>query len=170
MLDSLDTVPAVRHTANAHRPLRIAGYHPQYAQETIALAKRMHADSTYAHVPFDETAVEQFLSYIDQWRTAGFLALHNTHGVVGFIAVQLSPLIFAQGYVANELVLYVTPEMRHTKAFAGLVVKAERWAEARGARGIISGASGAADPDKAVRAYAKLGYSRTGILLSKEFS
>ena len=148
--------------------IRIRRYASEYADATVKLARRMHTESKYAHKRFDEGAVRQFLSHIDNERLAGFLAVHKQQGLIGFYALDIGPCIFSYNRIATGIALYVIPEMRHTIAFAGLMRAGERWAAKRGAMAIVEGISAAHDPAKAARAFNKLGYETTGVMLHKE--
>ena len=134
------------------------------------LSVRMHQESKYAHIPLSYASVYEFLSSIQGSNTEAFVAEHIKHGIIGFVAVMLMPLVFSPAHLAHDLALYVAPEFRHTLAFAGLIRAAERWAKRHNAQSIIFGISAPHDPARVARAYKKLGYVEVGVSMRKEIA
>ena len=158
-------------TDEPRRKLGIRRYnHVNDCLQIQHLAVRMHQESKYAHIPLSHASVYEFLSSIQGSKTEAFVADHTLHGIVGFVAVTLMPLVFAPTHLAHDLALYVAPEFRHTLAFAGLIRAAEQWAKRHNAQSIIFGISAPHDPARAARAYKKLGYVEVGVSMRKEIA
>jgi GNAT superfamily N-acetyltransferase len=136
---------------------------------TIKLAKRMHDESVYAGKSFDEAAVWQFLKCIDDKHVGMYMADHTNHGIIGFAAANVLPCMHSFEKIGQGIVMYVVPGHRHTLAFAGLLRTTENWTKKQGATCFLGGISASADPMRASRAYKKLGYVETGIMLRKDF-
>ena len=158
-----------RPPARGHVSIRIRKYKHQNDYARIhELAERMHAESKYAHKPFNHDTLHSFLEQIDDVDTVGFVADHREHGIVGFLCMTALPYVFTQGVFAHDLALYVVPEHRHTLAFGALVRAGERWAADRGADAVMLGVSGPHNVERATRAYHKMGYAPWGVFLRKE--
>ena len=150
---------------------RIASYTVDDLPQVLELAKLMHAESRYAGMPFDEPTVREFLTHgVTNVRATAFVARHSTGSIIGFMGVVLIPYVFTPQFLATDTALYVKPEYRHTMAFAGLIIAAERWARMRGAHNMLLGVSAPKDVAKVCRAYHKLGYKDWGVMLYKEIS
>lgn len=137
--------------------------------DLLSLAEQMHADSQYAHIPFDAIAMTDVLSHSFCYTQTHYVAAVIKEGktVAGMIGL-IEPYLFnRQYYVARDIGLFVTPNQRNAVFAKALINDFEDWAKQRGASDVVLGATAAVDFERTTDFYQRLGYSKFGCLSRK---
>jgi len=136
----------------------------------MELARRMHAESVFAHIPFDEDQLTQtLLGCIGNPDDGVVLMAQNEDGTLkGFKFGVAHEFYFSKARVAHEMAMYVAPEFRGGFTCAALIKAFERWAkEEAGAMEVVIGVAANIDNDLTSAVYQRLGYEYRGPILKK---
>ena len=107
---------------------------PTDIPELLALGRKMHAESWYAYLPYDD---DKIATVLENTMQHGFVAVTETDGqIVGGIAGAISAFWFCRDLMAHDLALFVEPTRRGGIAAARLVQAFIGWAHDHGAREI----------------------------------
>lgn len=133
------------------------------------LAERMHAESAFTHIPFDEDVLMQtLLGCINNPDDGVVLMAQNEDGVLkGFKFGVAHRFYFSTARVAHEMAMYVAPEFRGGFTCAALIKAFERWAKEVGALEVVIGVAANIDNDLTASVYERLGYAYRGPILKK---
>lgn len=105
---------------------------PADIADILALGRKMHAESWYAYLPFDEQKV---LAAIELVMRGGFLAVYEVDGVIaGGMAGILTEFWFSREQMATDLALFIEPGRRGGIAASRLVQAFIVWARDAGAQ------------------------------------
>ena len=139
-------------------------------ERMIALGRRMHAESRFSAIPYDE----------DKLRGYGEIALARPHewGVffvpgeattLAMMAVYKTPYYFSQEvFYATDLFLYVDASKRGGLSAARCLRAVEDWGRANEVHALHLGISAAINNEAAERFYAGMGYTPSGRTMVKE--
>ena len=135
----------------------------------LDMAEAMHAESPrYRDIPLSEGKLQSILQRMHDHPTLGALLVAEKEGaVVGMMWGYVDEFFFSEEKYATDILLYVLPEQRGTRAAWRLVKAFEDWAENVGALFIQPGVSTGIDNEGYARFYERMGYSVTGLNLSK---
>lgn len=112
---------------------------PSDIPDLLALGRRMHAESWYAYLPFDD---DKIATVLQSTMAHGFVAVSETDGTIhGGMVGAISAFWFCRELMAHDLALFVEPGKRGGIAAARLVQHFIAWAKAAGAREISLGVS-----------------------------
>lgn len=129
----------------------------------LVLAKRMHAESAYRHLPFNGQKLSQYVG-----NPIIFAALaKRDNAYVGVMMGIVSPDIFGDAPIATDFGLYVEGKARGGFAAIALVRAFERWAKEKGAVEIRPGVTAHITDEHSIALYKRLGYEVFGTLLRK---
>lgn len=127
--------------------------HPLLTQESQLLSS----------VTFDWVIAENSFK---QWINNGFVMIAEHDGEwAGIMAAVLCEFEFSADIQASERTLYVTPKYRGSRAAVMLVASFVTWAEAMGAKHIVSGTITNVSPEiraKTARLYRGFGFKSIG--------
>lgn len=102
--------------------------------ELLALGRRMHAESWYAYLPYDDDKIATVLENV---MAHGFVAVSEVDGEIhGGMVGAISAFWFCRELMAHDLALFVEPTRRGGIAAARLVQAFIGWAHDHGAREI----------------------------------
>lgn len=100
--------------------------------DILALGQKMHAESWYAYLPYDEDKIRATLELVLR---DGFLAVYEVDGVLaGGMAGILCEFWFCREQMATDLALFIEPGRRGGIAAARLVQAFIVWARQAGAQ------------------------------------
>lgn len=130
----------------------------------VGLLRLLHAEApNYADEPFEDDQVTQFVyeRLASTHLVDNSLVLVAVRGgqVVGTLIAVLIKHWLNRRLFAGELVLYIQPGHRGTRAFPALVAGYETWAASQGAVKTVLGVSSGIASKRTVRSYERLGYT-----------
>lgn len=133
----------------------------------VELGRQMHAESWYAHMPFDDAVLRLTLQKILQ---VGFAYVHERPSLVdgeankvdGGMIGLLCPSWFGPGYYAADLSIFVTANARGGLTAYRLVDAFIDWAKRNGAMEVNLGISTNVQPDLLGGLYERIGFTRVG--------
>lgn len=123
----------------------------------LELARAMHEESVYRHLPFDDQKVAELVracSMQDSW--AGFVAVENGR-LYGFFAGHITEYFFSRERMAKDIGLYVVPEKRGRMTAVRLIKIFIRWAAEKGVTEVALGVSALEDNSRTYALYQRLG-------------
>jgi N-acetylglutamate synthase-like GNAT family acetyltransferase len=132
------------------------------APELVRLCKQMRDETVYKGADFQPDQVVALAS-----NPAVFCALYkHLNKFVGVVAGYVSKQVFGNDIVANDLVLYVEPEGRKSRAAVSLIRQFEAWAKEHGAKSVyMTSSSGMLGVEKI---FNRFGYDTVGVVTRKE--
>lgn len=105
---------------------------PADIPDLLALGRKMHAESWYAYLPYDD---EKIAATLEHAMNGGFLAVYEVDGeLAGGMAGVCSEFWFCRELLAHDLALFVAPGRRGGMAAARLVQSFIVWARNAGAQ------------------------------------
>lgn len=126
----------------------------------VEMGRAMHRESPrYRSMQFDSEKVRKLSANLIGSDTAAVFVAQAASEVVGMAAIVAGQRWFGPDFYLTDLVVYVRPEHRGNGAFVRLVLAIEGWARLKGITQIDLGVSTGVDPERAVRAYERLGYT-----------
>src|SRR5258708_39684629 len=136
---------------------------PQNLADFLVLAKRMHAESVYRHLPFNGQKLASFIG-----NPIIYAALAKRAGAyVGVMMGIVAPDVFSDVPIATEFGLYEPRDVQGGMAALSLVRDFEAWAKEKGAKELRPAVSAGIDDEMAFKFYRKLGYEPLGRTLRK---
>lgn len=137
--------------------------------ELVFLGKMMHGEAPhYQGVPYKEGDAALFIkNCLNQEEKVIFIA-EDGGAIIGMMIGMIVPYMFnfEAGY-ASDMVFYVAPAWRGSKAGAALLLNFEAWARCR-TKTIKLGESSGIMPEKYKEFLSKMGYTQSGTVYSKE--
>ena len=135
----------------------------------IDLGALMHAESSYARLPYDRSKLHAYgrLFLEDPKAGVGLLA-EDDEELVAMMAGYTAPFYFCSDLAAFDFFLYAHPSRRGGAAAVRLVRAFEEWAGSVGVKEIQLGITAAINNPTAERLYAFCGYSQIGTIWKKE--
>jgi len=132
--------------------------------DILRLGLSMQEEGDYNVVPFDvETAAVSTVNMvIDNPNGFGVLAYTDEGKAVGMMAGFVSPYYFSKGRVANDLVWYVLPEYRGSRASIKMISMFTDWAKEQGATALYIGVSTGITTDRTGKFLEKRGFDHVG--------
>ncbi len=142
---------------------------PKHATAICSLVQRMHAESKYADIKYDQFKVQRLVNAMmhDQGSVI-LIATDLADEVVGFLALEQSQYLFNFDHFVTDLGFYVLPNYRTTTVPYRLIKAGEAWAAERG-DALVLGVSAPEDTSKTAAMYGKLGYKPWGTVMRKGF-
>lgn len=96
----------------------------------LALGRRMHAESWYAYLPYDEAKIRTVLARLV---ADGYACVYERDGTIeGYMLGVVSELWFCRELCAADLALFVNPGVRGGVIAARLIADFNAWAESKG--------------------------------------
>lgn len=129
-------------------------------------SKNMIAESPrFSQYDFDdEKATVMALEVVG---SGGWFVAENNGEFAGMVCGVVRDHWFGSGKTGHDLFVYVAPEHRGTIALWLLVQEFEKWCWDQGADDIDLGSITEVEPEKTIKAYAKLGYKLTAYACNK---
>ena len=137
--------------------------------QLLSMAIAMHVESPrYRDIQISRKKLAMVLERVHASPHIGALLVTEENGTItGMMWGYLEEFFFSEDRYATDILLYVTPEKRGTRAAWKLVKAFEGWAAEGGAVFIQPGVSTGIDNEGYARFYERMGYSVTGLNLSK---
>jgi L-amino acid N-acyltransferase YncA len=128
--------------------------------EICVLGRKMHEESSFASMDFDNEVVKETLSNL-MHKNQFVVVAEGTNGeIVGGMAGAVTQSWFGNDAVANDLCIFIDKKHRGGILAARLIRLFVQWAKLAGAKqirpGVVSGCQ------TAERLYERLGFKRTG--------
>ena len=134
----------------------------------IDLGARLHAESAYAFLPYNEEKVRQLIfSYIEDDETQFGLIAETGDVIIGMIGGYLVEYYFCDEKIACDIVLFVDQQYRGGMAAIRLIRGFQKWAKAHGARELCLGITTNVQTELTGKLYQRLGFNRAGSLYKK---
>ncbi len=142
----------------------------KHIDECLALGRDMYQESCSKSVRFSRTKLHSLCFFLCNKLVPNFTCYvyEKDNKVVGFIVGQIQELLWSEDKIANEVVFYVSPEHRGSRAAFELISAYEDWAKKQGVKEIYLGSSTKVKTQQVERLYNKLGYDTVGMLTKKE--
>lgn len=131
-------------------------------EEVIRLGRAMHAESSFASIPFSDQRARALLDDYVRGGTRTWLVASVDGVICGFFAGYVAPYFFSEKTVAHEILWFVVPEHRKTGLGLVLLSAFESWAKGMGVSELRIGYSTDVDSPAFERLMLKRGYSRMG--------
>lgn len=137
--------------------------------ELVKIGAIFHKESCYRDTEFDPYIYAEFLKGVITMPNYCAAVIEQDGKIVAHLLAMVSPFFWNTQPCARDIVVYVNPEKRGTRAFVMLVKEFERWAAEKGAvMPKIVGISTGIDIEKTRASYERLGYTCIGSILAKE--
>lgn len=135
--------------------------------DLVEMGRAMHAESNYAPLAFSELVYRRFLEAVLEHEQCCILIAERNQGVVGVYIGVVNNAFFSMDKIAQDVLLYVTPEHRGGMAAMWLIKAFEAWAMEQGAIQIRPGISVGGPIEVAARLYHAAGYQTAGYTFVK---
>ena len=150
-------------------PIEIVPFSDRYAEDVIAIARQMQAESVlHSRMSVDPAKLLSRLAAIAQSEYGYFkLALLNGLAVGAFIGL-IDDVYWGSDLVARDLGWFVVKTARSSGAAGALLADFESWARGRGARFVMLGQTTGTDIARLTAIYQRFGYGAVGVNAVKE--
>lgn len=133
---------------------------PNDIERLVELGRQLHAESWFAHMPFDPAVLAATIARVLE---VGFAYVHERDGTIdGGMLGMLAPSWFGAGSIAGDLTLFVQQNRRGGIACYRLVEAFIAWAGARGALEVSLGISTGVKPAMLGKLYERIGFTYVG--------
>jgi len=123
----------------------------------IHLAARMHEESIYSAFDFNPQKVaDRCWQIIESESMIGMVATRYGKAI-GMMGGYVVPYEYGEGLVASDILVYVSPEYRGSRAFIRMVRMYAEWAKSKGASFIFLNQTSGISPDLTSELYQRLG-------------
>lgn len=127
----------------------------------IAIGAIHHAESLWRARPYDPLKLEETaLHAIDDPDWLALVATLDNGQVVGYLAAFLTEFFFNREKQASDLMVFVSPSYRGSRAAVQLIRAYKAWAKSKGAREAVLGLRIGANVERTGRFYRKLGFQQ----------
>lgn len=133
------------------------------------LGRMMQAEApAYRDFPFEDARFSAWFALcLESPDWLGLVAVDESAGIVGFLAMGAMPMIFCSAVTVDDLAFFVHPQWRGTTAAVRLIRAMEAWAKAKGAAQIRMGLTTGTNPDAAQKFLERFSYSLEGRVMVK---
>jgi GNAT superfamily N-acetyltransferase len=163
-----DAQGAAERGRNAIEPSPRAGSTVRIAMrkdaETIeAMMRAAHQESPiYRAMPIDDRRLSGYIASVIRSKDHAVFLYESAAGIDGLYIGMLVQQFFTLEVTAMDILFYVRPERRGTRAAVQLWRAFRRWAEARGAKAIQVGTMTEIDPGRTAKFYRGMGLREIG--------
>lgn len=134
----------------------------------IELGKKMHKESSFAQVSFDEMKIrEMALHYLANPEQCFARVASENNRIYAMYIAYISDYYFSRDLAGFDEALFVTPEKRGGIAAIRLVKEFETWAKAKGANELRPACSTGCFSERTKLLYEALGYEVVGYTFKK---
>jgi GNAT superfamily N-acetyltransferase len=135
----------------------------------LFMAIAMHAESPrYRGLQLSRRKLSNIMERMhDHPELGALLVAEKDEEVIGMMWGYVDEFFFSEERYATDILLYVVTEHRGSRAAYQLVKAFEEWSYDKNARYVQPGVSTGIDNDGYARFYERMGYSVTGLNLSK---
>ena len=136
----------------------------------MALGRRLHAESEFAFLPFDEAKVLGLLRHItgDPEQYCVYVVEHE-HRLIGLLIGQVMEYFFCRERLCDDLLLFVERDQRGSFAALALVRAYLDWSREKGVREARIATSTGIDIDRTGAFLEGLGFRRVGGVYKHRF-
>lgn len=148
--------------------LAVRTAHVSEFSEVSLMLRHMHAEGKFAHLPYvPEKLTRLFCQLRNQARGEIFVVLHNDK-IVGIAVAEICEYFFCHKRFVSDILIYVVPQWRGSRAFFYLVRALEQYTKAQGLAELVLSVSNPADIASASKYYTALGFAPRGQAFVKE--
>jgi GNAT superfamily N-acetyltransferase len=134
----------------------------------LSLFVDMHRDSDrYKNIPLSIAAIGDKIKRLHLSKESVILIDERDGEIVGMFWGMVDRYFFSTTRFTTDVLLYVVPKSRNGFIAYRLVKAFEQWSESVGVQDIQVGVSTGNDNEAVADFYTRLGYTNTGIVLSK---
>jgi len=134
----------------------------------LSLGEAMHAESSYAHMPYSPEATAATLIGLLENPDSLIAVATDGHSITGVLLARVTSGYFTTARLAEDLALYVRPQDRGSTAATMLMRHYLAWAQGRGVRRIELANGAGTDDTGFARLGAFFGLRRVGSILYRE--
>lgn len=150
--------------------IEVIEYDHRYDDQAVLIAREMHKNSVYSHMPLDEGKVIAQLSgcgksYPDRYFR---MAVRGSELLGGFYGV-IRKTFFCDELTAHDMGWWIKSTARGSKAAILLLIDFADWGQQRGARVIMVGQSTGTNIERTTRLYEHCGFKVIGFNAAKVY-
>ncbi|UST54932.1 GNAT family N-acetyltransferase [Comamonadaceae bacterium OTU4NAUVB1] len=143
----------------------------QDVDDLVAMGRDMHAESPrFRTMGFSETKVRRLLTMLQGTSPGlrGCMFVAERDGtLIGMALAILDQHLFHDERFVTDLVVFIKPTHRPSRAFPRLIQAIESWSIEQGAASVILGVSTGVHVEQTLEMYGRMGYASAGCTLSK---
>lgn len=128
----------------------------------IALGRRLHGESRFHALPYEETRLREFGRVGLANGNPGLIVAERDGAMVGMAVVVLGEHFFSAAQTATVQLIYVVPEARGGAAAVKLLRAIRTWSERAGAHDIHLNVTTAIAPARTDKFLRRMGFRQTG--------
>lgn len=131
--------------------------------QIIRLGGNMHYESNFASIGFEPQKVVDKVREVLACPQSYFGMVAEDEGaIIGIMGAVIGEYEFGYDRISNDILVYITPEYRGSRAFIKLVKAYVIWAKEMGAKLIFLNQSTGINIDLVADLYVRLGFKRVG--------
>ena len=135
----------------------------QDIEPMVEMGAAMHAESAFAPLDYSREKCRLLCRRYIEHPDANFGAVASLEGqLVGMYMGYITPYFFGNDTIATDILWYVRPEHRGSRAGMLLLSAFQDWAREQGAAEVCAGVSTAVEPEKTGAALERWGYRHVG--------
>lgn len=131
----------------------------------VALGQRMHAESRYSVLRFNDAKLGATLRQVLDSPTGFLWVATDEQGLTGGLAAIAAPHWCSDDLVSSDLALFMVPEARGGLAPARLVTRYRQWAADLGVVLCDIGVTTGIQTEQTAKLLERLGFTRCGVIL-----
>lgn len=133
-------------------------------------AEQFHAESSYKHIPINSDKLRSFYQTQVTLKTSLLLVAYQDDQLIGHFVAHIYDFYFSDARSAADLIFYVIPEKRGSRAAVSFVRRYQRWCQANKVVDASLSISTDIKTEKTSRFYSKLGFPLAGHLHKKQMA
>ncbi|WP_262696462.1 GNAT family N-acetyltransferase [Kordiimonas aquimaris] len=138
--------------------------------DLMVQAELFHAESSYKNIPINQDKLRGFYKAQVILETSLILVAYQGKQLVGHFVAHIYDFYFSEERSAADLILYVTPEKRGSRAALTFIRQYHEWCTVNGVVDASLSISTDINPGKTSRFYSKLGFPLAGHLHKKKIA
>lgn len=161
--------PRIERIEQRFKSIAIVPYEPKYLEETLAIAREIHAHSIYAAMPMDEPKLIQQLAGSGVVFNERYfkLAVRKSDVLGGFYGTILRTF-FSNTLVTKDMGWWVKSTARGSAAAILLLSDFVRWSRAMGAVKCTIGQSGVENLERTGKLFQHCGFTFSGFNAARD--
>lgn len=132
--------------------------------EMIRIIKELHQASSYRDIHLSEIKSANFLSRCIGEEDRLTLAAISEADLIGILIAEIDWYFFSEQKLAVDVLFYVRPSFRGSRAAVQLVREYKNWAIEKGAREICLSTTTGVEPDRTAKFFSRNGFNIVGTI------
>jgi GNAT superfamily N-acetyltransferase len=137
-------------------------------QALVTMGSRAHSESEYRKMSFNPDKCERLGQAMYSLSNLKCFVVEQYNKIIAFLMASVEEGYFTDEKTSTDLLVYVLPEWRGSRAFYLLVRAYIGWAKEQGAKLVFLSSSTGYDPEKITSLYTRLGFHRVGGIFQME--